>query len=197
MFSLSASETILTMYEAERNQIYDRLREVKRIVERFAKLDRVYAGRIRQVDVELVGALGRFTKTITRPMGTSLRDVINELPAIDRAEEALVLTLEPLFNTDQAQCLAKSKALSEVLGASVGHRAIAFVFKGLLDPDLIGDERQLEIDQGLRLLDEVPIPAALMATVALVEAHWKAFVPFSQYDVFSTRRSLASRMSSR
>jgi hypothetical protein len=151
-------------------------------------LNPVEAPIIEELDDQIGDLVAECTKTATNPSGTSLVDFWDELPEVDTNEEALVLTLEPLLSTDQAQCLAKCKALCEVLGCEVVFRAITWVFKGLLDTSLTGDDRQREIDGGLKILGSLPIDATLKAMVALVETHGKAFIPPPQPDVIISKR---------
>lgn len=128
------------------------MREVKRTGERFAELDQARSGKIEVLDDPICEVLLKCTRTATSPSGIDMMTLWDEFPIVDKADEALVLTLEPLFKTDPAQCLAKCKALSEVLGCGVVFRAITWVFKGLLDTTVTGGERQREIDGDLEIL---------------------------------------------
>lgn len=56
-----------------------------------------------------------------------------------------------------------------------------------LDNTVLGDNRQREITASLKILGSLPIPSTLQATVTLIEAHGKAFVPAPPPDVLIVR----------
>lgn len=149
MVSSSLLEEIpLTSITAKRSQIRHRLRDIKRIVDRFVYMDPVEARRANLLDMntKIETLIPICTQCAADPVGVDIGEISLEIPPIEAAEEAKALSVGVLYLQNPAQCLVDSKRLMAGVSCGLVIEAIGTLFTNVLDDTIAGRQRQNDID---------------------------------------------------